>query len=107
MWLMLQQSVPKDYVLATGKQYSVRSFVEKVFLQRGIVIEWKGDGMEEIGIDANTGNTMIEIDPKYFRPCEVQTLLGDSTKAREELGWEPKISFDELVTEMVDNDCPK
>jgi GDPmannose 4,6-dehydratase len=106
MWLMLQQDIPKDYILASGTQHSVKSFVEKVFAMRGFNIAWSGNGINEIGYDIETNRTLIVIDPKYFRPCEVQTLLGDSSLAREMLGWEPKISFDELVQDMVDNDCP-
>lgn len=105
MWLMLQQDVAKDYVLATGEQHTVKEFVEKTFAIKGYNIEWQNTGLDEIGIDVNTGKTLIKIDKKYFRPAEVQTLLGDATLAKEELNWSPKISFDELVQEMVDYDC--
>lgn len=103
-WLMLQQENPEDFVIATGIQYSVRNFVEKAALHIGIEIEWKGKGIEEKGFDKKTGNCIIEIDPRYFRPAEVETLLGDPAKAKAKLGWEPKINFDELVKEMMDAD---
>jgi len=100
MWLMLQQETPEDYVIATGQQYSVRAFVEKSAQYFGMDIEWQGEGLEEIGIDKNTGRVVIRVSDKYFRPAEVESLLGDATKAKEQLGWEPKISFDELVEDM-------
>ena len=100
MWLMLQQDSPDDYVIATGQQYSVREFVEKSADYFGMDIEWQGEGLEEIGIDKSTGRVVIRVDDKYFRPAEVESLLGDATKAKEQLGWEPKISFDELVEDM-------
>ncbi len=100
MWLMLQQDSPEDYVIATGHQYSVREFVEKSADYFGMDIEWQGEGLEEIGIDKSTGRVVIRVDDKYFRPAEVESLLGDATKAKEQLGWEPKISFDELVEDM-------
>ena len=100
MWLMLQQDSPEDYVIATGQQYSVREFVEKSADYFGMDIEWQGEGLEEIGIDKSTGRVVIRVDDKYFRPAEVESLLGDATKAKEQLGWEPKISFDELVEDM-------
>jgi len=100
MWLMLQQEVPDDYVIATGKQYSVREFVEKVAPYFGMTIEWYGSGDDEIGIDKVTKKTIIAVNSKYYRPAEVETLLGDSTKAKEQLGWEPEISFDQLVEDM-------
>lgn len=100
MWLMLQQDSPDDYVIATGQQYSVRDFVEKTAHYFGMNIEWQGEGLDEIGIDKNTGRVVIRVDDKYFRPAEVESLLGDATKAKEQLGWEPKISFDELVEDM-------
>lgn len=105
MWLMLQKDIAVDYVLATGEQYSVRTFIEKSFKLKGFDIKWKGTGLDEIGYDGNTGREIIFIDQKYFRPCEVETLLGDSSKAKERLGWTPQFTFDELVREMVDNDC--
>jgi GDPmannose 4,6-dehydratase len=106
MWLILQNDKPEDYVLSTNEFHSVREFVEKAFDLRGFNIAWKGSGIDEIGYDKNTGRELIFVSEKYFRPAEVEELLGDSTKARTELGWIPKISFDELVKEMVDNDCP-
>jgi len=100
MWLMLQQDVPDDYVIATGKQYSVREFVEKAAPYFGIKISWMGEGLEEVGYDTISGNKVVVVDSKYFRPAEVDTLLGDPTKAKEKLGWKPKISFDELIEDM-------
>jgi GDPmannose 4,6-dehydratase len=100
MWLMLQQNEPDDYVIATGVQYSVRDFVEAASPYFGMKIEWKGEGPNEVGVDRNTGRTVIKVNPKYFRPAEVETLLGDATKAKEKLGWEPKISFEQLVEDM-------
>jgi GDPmannose 4,6-dehydratase len=100
MWLMLQQDEPDDFVIATGKQYSVREFVEKVAPYFGITIEWVGEGDDEIGMDKHTKKTIISVNPKYYRPAEVETLLGDPTKAKEKLGWEPEISFDELIEDM-------
>jgi GDPmannose 4,6-dehydratase len=103
MWLMLQQDEPDDYVAATNQQYSVRNFVEIAAQKLDMTISWVGEGIDEQGIDGD-GRCIIRIDPRYYRPTEVQTLLGDSTKAREKLGWTPKISFDQLVTEMVEED---
>ena len=100
MWLMLQQDEPDDYVIATGEQYSVRDFVEKSAPYFGMNIVWDGEGLDEVGIDKNTGKTIVRVNPKYFRPAEVETLLGDATKARQKLGWEPKISFEQLVEDM-------
>jgi GDPmannose 4,6-dehydratase len=105
MWLILQNDKSEDYVLSTNEFHSVREFVEKAFALRGFDIAWKGSGIDEIGYDKNTGRELIFVSEKYFRPAEVEELLGDSTKARTELEWIPKISFDELVKEMVDNDC--
>lgn len=100
MWLMLQQETPEDYVIATGEQYSVKEFVEKAAPYFGMNIVWEGEGLNEIGIDTYTNNVVVRVDPKYFRPAEVETLLGDATKAKNQLGWEPKISFDELIEDM-------
>jgi len=100
MWLMLQQDHPEDYVIATGKQYSVREFVEKVAPYFGMNIEWYGSGDDEIGIDKITKKTIVAVNSKYYRPSEVETLLGDPSKAKKELGWEPEISFDQLVEDM-------
>lgn len=101
MWLMLQQDTPEDFVLATGETHSVRSFVEKAFAVTGRKIKWEGEGVDEVGKDAETGKVRVRIDPRYFRPAEVELLLGDPTKAKDLLGWQRKVSFDELVTEMV------
>lgn len=105
MWLMLQKTKADDYVLSTNEYHSVREFVEKAFLLKGIRIGWIGEGVEEKGIDLDTGREYIVISKNYFRPTEVDELLGDSSKARRELGWKPSISFDELVQEMVEQDC--
>lgn len=102
MWLMLQQETPKDYVIATGIQKSVREFVEIAFKEVGIEIEWRDRGLEEVGLI--DGKVVVRVDPRYFRPAEVESLLGDPTLARNELRWEPKISFEELVREMVLSD---
>lgn len=105
MWLILQQEEPEDYVIATGEMHSVREFATKAFAAVGIGLEWKGRGVDEVGIDRATGRILVEVDPKYFRPCEVEQLLGDPTKARTKLGWNPtKTSFDELVSIMADHD---
>ena len=100
MWLMLQQDEPDDYVIATGEQYSVREFVEAAAPYFGMNIVWEGEGLEEVGIDKNTGRKVIDVNPKYFRPAEVETLLGDASKAKKKLGWEPKTSFKQLVEDM-------
>jgi GDPmannose 4,6-dehydratase len=105
MWLILQQNSPDDYVLSTNTYHSVREFVEKAFALKGFQIKWKGEGINEVGYDENSGRELITISDKYFRPTEVEELLGDSTKARKQLGWIPKVSFDELVEEMVNYDC--
>jgi GDPmannose 4,6-dehydratase len=103
-WLMLQQPQPDDFVIATGQQHSVRDFVVLAGAQLQMNIEWRGKGLEEHGVDLRSGKTVVRIDPRYFRPAEVETLLGDASKARRELGWEPQITFDQLVTEMVAGD---
>jgi GDPmannose 4,6-dehydratase len=100
MWLMLQQDEPEDFVIATGEQYSVREFVEEAAPYFGMNIVWVGEGMDEIGYDLNTKKTVVKVDSKYFRPAEVETLLGDASKAKEKLGWEPKTSFKQLVEDM-------
>ena len=102
-WLMLQQEHPEDFVIATGEQYSVREFVVAAAQEAGLTIDWKGEGVEEKGYDAN-GKCIVAVDPRYFRPAEVATLLGDATKAKEKLGWTPKIRFKELVSEMMQED---
>ena len=104
MWKILQQPEPDDYVIATGETRSVREFVELAFKNVGINIEWKGSGVEEKGYDAATGKVLVHIDPRYYRPTEVDLLLGDPTKAKQKLGWEPKVSFKELVDMMVRED---
>jgi GDPmannose 4,6-dehydratase len=104
MYLMLQQEKPEDFVLATGETHSVREFSELAFGHAGINLEWIGEGLDETGIDAQTGKTVIEIDPRYFRPTEVDLLIGDATKAYQKLGWSPKYSFNELVEEMINED---
>ena len=104
MWLMLQQDEPEDFVIATGETHSVRTFVEKAFAQCDIEIEWKGQGVEEVGINARSGATCVRIDPRYFRPTEVDLLCGDPTKAREKLGWTATTTFDDLVRIMVQYD---
>ena len=101
MWLMLQQKQPGDYVFATGKTYSVRHFVEQAFTILGIKIIWHGNGLNEKGINKQSGEVIVRIDPKYFRPTEVDILIGDASKAKKRLGWSPKTSFKELVEEMV------
>jgi GDPmannose 4,6-dehydratase len=112
-WMMLQQQEPKDYVIATGVQYSVRQFIEKAAAQLGITISWQGEGLHEVGVidDLNNrhpmlckGQVIVRIDPRYFRPAEVETLLGDPTKAKTDLGWVPEITLDEMIQEMVAHD---
>lgn len=104
MWRILQQEKPQDYVLATNETHTVREFVELAFAEVGIEIEWKGDGVEEKGYDKATGRLLVDVNPRYFRPAEVELLWGDSTKAEKELGWERKVSFKGLVSMMVDSD---
>jgi GDPmannose 4,6-dehydratase len=103
-WLMLQQAEARDYVIATGEQHSVREFVTLAGSRLGLRIEWRDSGVGEHGIDAATGRTIVRVDPRYFRPTEVETLLGDPTRARTDLGWRAECSFDQLVQEMVDGD---
>jgi GDPmannose 4,6-dehydratase len=112
-WMMLQQEEPRDYVIATGVQYSVREFIEKAAARLGIAIRWEGKGKDEVGVVASTGeqasgpgvgSVVVRIDPRYFRPSEVETLLGDPAKAKEELGWIPQITLDEMIEEMVAHD---
>jgi GDPmannose 4,6-dehydratase len=103
-WLMLQQDEPDDFCIATGVQYSVRDFVNFAWSHLGKTIRWEGEGMNEKGYDSETGNLIVEVDPRYFRPTEVETLLGDPSKAKEKLGWEPKITLEEMVYEMMEND---
>ena len=103
-WLMLQQDQPDDFVIATGDQHSVRKFVEIAAGELGIAIQWEGEGINEKSVNLANRKTIVAVDPAYFRPTEVETLLGDPTKAREKLGWTPKISFEEMVKEMVNED---
>ena len=104
MWLMLQQDKPEDFVIATGETHSVREFVEIAFMEIGIKISWEGSGLNEVGRDEATGKVLLRIDPRYFRPTEVEFLLGDPAKAKEKLGWQKKISFNELINMMVIED---
>ena len=104
MYLVLQQEEPDDYVIATGKQYSVRHFIEVAGAQLGMSIKWEGDGLDEVGIDGKSGKRIIAVDSRYFRPTEVDTLLGDPSRAKEKLGWEPKIGMEQLVEEMIRSD---
>jgi GDPmannose 4,6-dehydratase len=103
-WLMLQQDAPEDFVIATGEQHSVREFVDVAAREVGIEVRWEGTGVQEKGYDVASGNCIVAVDPRYFRPTEVETLLGDPTKAREKLGWVPRITFSELVREMMRED---
>jgi GDPmannose 4,6-dehydratase len=103
-WLMLQQDKPEDYVIATGEQYSVRDFVTAAARMLEIDLEWRGTGLDEQGIDRASGSAIVRVDPRYFRPTEVDTLLGDASKAREQLGWRPEIEFETLVGEMIEGD---
>jgi GDPmannose 4,6-dehydratase len=102
-WRMLQQTEPKDYVIATGEQHSVREFIELSATHLGMNISWEGTGAEERGLDQR-GNIVVAVDPRYYRPTEVETLLGDASKARQELGWKPNVTFPELVKEMTEED---
>jgi GDPmannose 4,6-dehydratase len=103
-WMMLQQDAPEDFVIATGEQHSVRDFVERAARLIGYEIDWRGSGVEEEGVDRQSGRVLVRIDPRYFRPAEVDTLLGDPTKAREKLGWVPEVGYEQLVREMVETD---
>jgi len=104
MWLMLQQEVPDDFVIATGETHPVREFVELAFKSVGIEVKWQGQGIDEMGIDSNTGRILVQVDPRYFRPTEVELLQGDASKARRILGWEPRVQYRELARMMVDED---
>ena len=101
---MLQQPTPDDYVLATGRTVTIRSFVDMAFKEVGIDIDWKGEGVEEIGTDRKTGKTLVAVDPRYFRPTEVELLVGDASKAKSVLGWEPSHTLEQLCAEMVASD---
>jgi len=104
MWMMLQQDTPDDYVVATGEMHTVREFISKAFAHVGRRIEWRGKEVDEVGIDTTTGKTVVRIDPKYFRPAEVEQLLGNPAKAKRQLGWEPEVKFEQLVKIMTDGD---
>ncbi len=104
MWMMLQQDEADDFVVATGEMHTVREFIEKSFAHVGRTIEWQGQGVDEVGIDTTTGKVVMRVDPKYFRPAEVEQLLGDPSKAKDKLGWEPTVKFEELVKIMTDGD---
>jgi GDPmannose 4,6-dehydratase len=103
-WLILQQDEPEDFVIATGKQYSVRDFVNAAFKEVGVTVRWEGEGVDEKGYNADSGALLVEVDTRYFRPTEVETLLGDPTKAKEKLGWVAKTSLEDMVAEMVRDD---
>lgn len=107
MWLMLQQEKPDDYVIATGETHSVREFVELAFKECGFKIEWQGKGLNEVGVDTSSGKVLIEIDPRYYRPTEVDILIGNPNKAREKLGWKPRVKFERLVEMMIKEDLTK
>jgi GDPmannose 4,6-dehydratase len=104
MWLMLQHPTPDDYVLATGEKHTVREFCQAAFSRAGMPLEFRNSGVDEVGIDTSTGREVIAIDPRYFRPTEVDLLVGDASKAKKILGWSPRVSFNELVEMMVDAD---
>ncbi len=104
MWMMLQQPRPDDYVLATGDSHTVREFIERAFAATGRTISWRGKGEDEIGIDRSSGKELVKVDPRYFRPTEVDVLIGDASKAHATLGWRHRVTFDALVTEMVEED---
>jgi len=103
-WLMMQQDEPEDFVIATGKQYSVREFVEAAARCIDVDVEWQGTGVDEVGVNKATGDVIVKVDPRYFRPTEVETLLGDPSKAKEKLGWVPTTSFEDMVQEMIEKD---
>ncbi|MEM7464762.1 MAG: GDP-mannose 4,6-dehydratase, partial [Pseudomonadota bacterium] len=104
MWRIMQQDEPDDYVLATGRKVSVRKFVEQAFSEVNISIQWQGEGVDEIGVDADSGKALVAIDPRYFRPTEVDLLIGDATKAKQKLGWQAQTSFEDMVVDMVRSD---
>jgi len=107
MWLMLQQDEPDDFVIATGEMHSVREFVDMAFAEVGIHLIWRGRGADEVGIDDETEKVVVEIDPRYYRPTEVELLIGNPTKAKEKLGWKAKVGLRELVKMMVEGDMGK
>jgi len=103
-WLMLQQDVPEDYVIATGIQYSIKELIEIAARQLNISVRWEGEGADQKGIEEKTGQVIVAVDPEYYRPTEVNELLGDASKARDKLGWEPEITFEEMIAEMIEAD---
>lgn len=107
MWRILQHDEPDDFVLATGEAHSVREFVELAFAETGRTVRWQGEGIDEVGIDAGSGRALVRVDPRYFRPTEVDVLIGDASKARGRLGWSHTIGFRELVAEMVQADLAR
>ena len=107
MYKILQHDKPDDFVLATNETHTVREFVENAFKVVGIDIEWEGEGVNEVGKDANTGKVLVKVNPEFFRPCEVELLIGDYSKAKNELGWEPETKFEELVKMMVEEDLKR
>src|SRR5207247_7539536 len=107
MWMMVQQPKPDDYVLATGEGHTVREFVERAFAVVGRRVAWRGAGVDEIGTDARSGQVIVQVDARYFRPTEVECLIGDPGKAHRELGWRHRVTFDELVAEMVNSDLKR
>ena len=104
MWMMLQQDTPDDYVVATNEMHTVREFIEKSFGHVGITVAWEGEGVEELGRNTDTGDVIVRMDQRYYRPCEVDQLLGNPEKAKRQLGWEPKVKFEELVKIMTEGD---
>jgi GDPmannose 4,6-dehydratase len=104
MWMMLQQDTPDDYVVATGEMHTVREFIEKSFACVGIELDWEGEGVDEVGRNRSTGDIIVRMDARYYRPCEVDQLLGDPSKAKRQLGWEPRVKFEELVKIMTEGD---
>jgi GDPmannose 4,6-dehydratase len=107
MWLMLQQAVPDDYVLATGESRTVRQFAEAAYETVGVTINWRGEGVHEVGVETRSGDTVVVVDPQFFRPAEVNHLIGDASRARQKLGWKPEISFERMVREMVEADVER
>jgi GDPmannose 4,6-dehydratase len=106
MWMMMQHDTPDDYVLATGKTYTIRFFIEKAFAYVGKNIVWEGSGLNEVGRDSKTGDVLVRVDPQFFRPAEVDLLIGDASKAKKILGWEPKTTLEQLVSIMMGADLP-
>jgi GDPmannose 4,6-dehydratase len=107
IYAMLMSDTAQNYVIATGETHSVREYVELAFREIGINVEWQGSGKDEIGVDRNSGNVLVQVNPKYYRDIDIECLIGDASKARRELGWEPQVSFRELVSEMVSAACDR